>query len=140
IIPVIAVLATHHRSVQNAEAMRISQEQNIFSNYFKHRDEFEKHMSKINPNGWVNFMGDTHIIYDDLFPDAIKGCLLLSDESIELIKSLKKDFLVVSRKFFEIEIEQLICALNEIDILIDRFLIDFGNGIVFKSTVRISYD
>lgn len=47
LIPSIAILAANHRSVQSAEMMKLTQAQNTFSNYYKHREEFGKHIEKL---------------------------------------------------------------------------------------------
>lgn len=44
IIPVVALLAANHRSEQTKEQMRLAGEQNNFSNYYKHLEEFEKYI------------------------------------------------------------------------------------------------
>jgi hypothetical protein len=47
LIPLIAILAANHRSEQQRESIRLSQNQNTFSNYYKHVEEFEKHIKRI---------------------------------------------------------------------------------------------
>lgn len=44
---ILALYATNHRSEQSKENMRLTREQNIFSNYYKHLEEFGKYVEKI---------------------------------------------------------------------------------------------
>lgn len=46
IIPIVALLAANHRSEQTKEQIRITGIQNNFANYFKHLEEFIKHLEK----------------------------------------------------------------------------------------------
>lgn len=47
IIPMVALLAANHRSVQTKEQIQITSEQNVFSNHYKHLEEFEKYCTSI---------------------------------------------------------------------------------------------
>ncbi|PMJ99538.1 hypothetical protein [Vibrio sp. 10N.261.55.A7] len=42
-IPLVGLVALNHRSIQTARQIELSQEQNIFTNYYKHREEFIKY-------------------------------------------------------------------------------------------------
>lgn len=46
LIPILAVLAANHRSSQTLAVIVATNEQNRFGNYFKHREEFEKYLTK----------------------------------------------------------------------------------------------
>lgn len=48
-IPIIAIYATNHRSLQQKEQIALANSQNYFTNYFKHLEEFEKYYLKIVP-------------------------------------------------------------------------------------------
>ena len=43
-IPILALLATNHRSVQTRAQILASEKQNNFLNYYKHQEEFEKYI------------------------------------------------------------------------------------------------
>jgi len=46
IIPIVALLAANHRSEQTKEQMRLASENNNFSNFYKHTEEFESYLSE----------------------------------------------------------------------------------------------
>lgn len=75
-IPAIsAILAANHRSIQTSEAIKQQQNQNLFSNYLKHKEEFEK---SLNFN-FKDFEKELHnelrtpVIHDKIFPTARCG-------------------------------------------------------------------
>ncbi|VVQ23934.1 hypothetical protein [Pseudomonas fluorescens] len=45
-IPIVALLAANHRSEQTKEQMRLASENNNFSNFYKHTEEFESYLSE----------------------------------------------------------------------------------------------
>ncbi|WP_419243569.1 hypothetical protein ACN08P_19880 [Photobacterium leiognathi subsp. mandapamensis] len=72
IIPIIALLAANHRSEQTREQIRLANDQNNFSNYYKHIEEFEKYSSKISTENKIEFKS-TRKLYKKLFPNARNG-------------------------------------------------------------------
>jgi hypothetical protein len=58
IIPIGAVYAANHRSAISIEQMRLSNEQNKFSNYYKHKEEFSAFIK--NNAGGANFPDQVH--------------------------------------------------------------------------------
>lgn len=74
LIPLVAILAANHRSVQNKEAMRLAQAQNTFANYYKHREEFIKHCSAIEKTYESSKIKIRSIgIHEKLFSNAKSG-------------------------------------------------------------------
>lgn len=51
LIPIMALYATNHRSVQQKQQIQLAGEQNNFINYYKHLEEFQKHYSEF----WMDF-------------------------------------------------------------------------------------
>lgn len=47
VFPSVALVASNHRSKQTLEQIKITNAQNIFSNFFKHREEFMKHLDAL---------------------------------------------------------------------------------------------
>lgn len=72
IIPAVALLASNHRSEQAKAQIISSNSQNIFSNYYKHREEFEKHVDK-NKTELRRKVGDSLKLYSYIFPNAKNG-------------------------------------------------------------------
>ncbi|WP_182038966.1 hypothetical protein [Vibrio alginolyticus] len=73
IIPIIALLAANHRSEQTKEQIRAANQQNIFTNYYKHLEEFKKYVDTLN----IPSVTDIEIrkLHRKLFPDALYGDL-----------------------------------------------------------------
>lgn len=73
IIPIIALLAASHRSEQTKEQIRAANQQNIFTNYYKHLEEFKKYVDTLK----IPSVTDIEIrkLHRELFPDALDGNL-----------------------------------------------------------------
>ena len=71
IIPIVALLAANHRSEQTKEQIRVANEQNSFSNYYKLIEEFEKYLNKI----WNSELhtSSPRKLHKVLFPNARFG-------------------------------------------------------------------
>lgn len=72
-IPFTALVAGHHRSLQNRHQIQVQDQQNIFSNYVKHRELFIDFCSQSNPLPQV--AKPSHEIYAIVFPNAEEGVL-----------------------------------------------------------------
>ena len=72
IIPIIALLATNHRSEQTKEQIRLTNENANFSNYYKHTEEFEVFIEKhaLKDGLKVEYPRKLH---KTIFPHAKKG-------------------------------------------------------------------
>lgn len=72
IIPIIALLATNHRSEQTKEQIRLTTENANFSNYYKHTEEFEVFIEKhaLKDSMKIEYPRKLHKI---IFPYAKKG-------------------------------------------------------------------
>ena len=79
-IPVIALLAANHRSEQSREQMRLAQEQNNFSNYFKHLEELEKYCAEECKKGGHS-VRKIRSLHTRLFPSALHGNYDLNEDS-----------------------------------------------------------
>ncbi|ELI5380675.1 hypothetical protein RRJ87_002832 [Vibrio parahaemolyticus] len=70
IIPLIGFIALNHRSVQTREQIQLARSQNLFTNYYKHIEEFEKYVSHLYvPLNTIN----ARRAHFSLFPDAKDG-------------------------------------------------------------------
>lgn len=69
LIPIGAVYATNHRSRQALEQMRLTTEQNNFSNYYKHLEEFEKYCAIKIPSSKI----PTRRLHQILYTKSRKG-------------------------------------------------------------------
>ncbi|OOE61081.1 hypothetical protein [Salinivibrio kushneri] len=77
-LSIIGLIALAHRSEQSAKQIKLSESQNNFSNYYKHREEFENHIHKINskksfPGREEYFTGDPTEAHYIIFPNAKHG-------------------------------------------------------------------
>ena len=103
LIPIIAIYAANHRSEQTKKQIELSREQNNFTNYYKHLEEFEKYFEKVESSkarkGVSSLSArDIHGIF---FPEGITGNLhtihsinLLVNEpyqtAVNVLEGLKK--------------------------------------------------
>ena len=62
-------MALNHRSEQTAKQIEVAQEQNIFTNYYKHREEFIKYVDNQLPDREVNTLHAHRV----LFPNSKKS-------------------------------------------------------------------
>ncbi len=97
IIPIVALFAANHRSVQTKRQITIADQQNIFSNYFKHIEEFEKYVSSHISDDLFNVnKRTTHKI---LFPNADIGNLQLAGKLLSEINELLNDTIDMIKQF-----------------------------------------
>lgn len=83
IIPVIALLAANHRSEQTKEQIHVTNEQNVFSNYYKHIDEFTKYLSQR-----VDKEIDLRFAHNNIYPDAPTGNYAINPLLLALLSRL----------------------------------------------------
>jgi hypothetical protein len=83
IIPIVALLAANHRSEQTKEQIRVTNAQNVFSNYYKHIDEFNKYLSSR-----VDKEVDLRFSHSNIYPYASMGDYSLSEKLISLLSRL----------------------------------------------------
>lgn len=83
-IPLGALVASHHRSIQAASQIESQQNQNTFSNYVKHKEYFEKFLDEQGLlTGNNSFEAKDKKIYHVLFPRAQNGDFNFKLDSIE---------------------------------------------------------
>ena len=88
-IPLGALVASHHRSIQSASQIIEQNEQNIFSNYLEHRRYFLAFIEEHEPFEQLN-VSAPHL-YQRLFPESADGSLKPANEELdELIKLTTK--------------------------------------------------
>lgn len=104
IIPSVALLASNHRSEQAKAQIISSNSQNVFANYYKHREEFEKYVDK-NKTDLRNKVGDSLKLYSNVFPDAKNGCF-------EVSKDIWNDFDAMIDVYIN-KSEELVCVAKE---------------------------
>lgn len=66
--PLLAIVATNHRSGQAHRQMELLQRQNAFTNYLKHKEEFEVILSQLQDTHKIRFT-DKLGLYGKLFPN-----------------------------------------------------------------------
>ncbi|MEM1190703.1 MAG: hypothetical protein AAGI72_19375 [Pseudomonadota bacterium] len=100
LIPLLALVAANHRSIQSAANLKAQLAHNAFTNYYTHRDLFE-HFA-LDKAGEAERHIDTHRLHQFLYPEGPAGILqidpnlppafsLLSINIIELWKLLSSD-------------------------------------------------
>lgn len=83
IIPVVALLAANHRSEQTKEQIKVTNSQNIFSNYYKHIEEFIKYLS---PR--IDKQVDLRFAHSKVFPESSLGDYTISSKLVLLLSEL----------------------------------------------------
>ena len=82
-IPLGALVASHHRSVQAASQIKAQESQNVFSNFIQHKEYFGKYIDEEEFfSGDFSFRAKDKKIYQALFPKAQRGNreLILSEQ------------------------------------------------------------
>lgn len=69
-LPVLGFVGFNHRSEQTKKQIAVAQEQNLFTNYFKHLEEFSKHLEK-NVGEQYLIKHKLRMSHDNLFPEAM---------------------------------------------------------------------
>lgn len=77
-VPIVALFATNHRSEQAKAAMLISESQNVFSNYYKHLEEFLKYAASDQLKEMVSKDFDARRAHAYLFDEAKRGRIFVS--------------------------------------------------------------
>ena len=80
LVPILAVYAAQHRSAISVEQIRQSEIQNRFTNFYKHREEFDKYIRAHKETAWLN---NTTIIHSKIFPLANEGNYRVQQEFID---------------------------------------------------------
>jgi len=100
----LALYATNHRSEQSKENMRLMRIQNNFSNYYKHLEEFGKHIDivkkefsdkKIND---IEILCDIRISHQMLYLNALEGDYRIDDAVLFTFDEIINAFLVAAFK------------------------------------------
>lgn len=97
IIPMVALLAANHRSVQTREQIKMTNSQNIFANHYKHAEEFEKYFKSHIKTIYSKNLQKTHSI---VFPDTLQGQYEANPELIEQVELILQK-VINSLKGFE---------------------------------------
>ncbi|CAB0151230.1 hypothetical protein PSI9734_01643 [Pseudidiomarina piscicola] len=88
LIPLVALLAANHRSVQTNEQIRVTVSNNNFQNYFRHIEQFEKFVES-RPDV-ANYVRDKSSLHTSLFPNARSGDLAVSENIIFIEEGIIK--------------------------------------------------
>ncbi|OCH54717.1 hypothetical protein A6D97_09505 [Vibrio sp. ZF57] len=71
IIPIIALLAANHRSEQTKEQIRVTNQQNTFSNHYKHLEEFKKYVDILQLDDFDDVL--LRKLHKKMFPRSLNG-------------------------------------------------------------------
>ncbi len=97
LIPVVALLATNHRSEQTREQIRVAESQNTFSNHYKHIEEFEKYAERYAEQFENVKISNIRDLYAELFPASSVGKLSVSREYLGKVLESSVDLMVCVR-------------------------------------------
>lgn len=98
LIPIIGIFNANHKSEQSKESLKLTGEQNRFSNYYKHLEEFEKFIKVEEPLLLRKFgykILDSRELHRRLFPNCLSGNFQLdqrvANQLIEISKKILLD-------------------------------------------------
>jgi hypothetical protein len=109
VIPLVALISANHRSEQTREQLRLSNNQNNFTNYYKHIDEFEKHCQK-QWNKYEFEISKPRSFHKMLFPKAMDGQFTISSDFIISIDEFLSHILDISRALNSADEKEYILA------------------------------
>lgn len=99
LIPIIALLAANHRSSQTKAQLDSTLEQNNFSNYFKHLEEFTLYYREQQPKKSLELLSPRKV-YSKLFPLSQSGNYQVDPE---LLTTLSEIFIDIRNKLESLE-------------------------------------
>jgi len=118
LIPVIGLFNANHKSEQAKESMRITGEQNRFSNYYKHIEEFKKFVAAkeaILEDGKKIIKVVSHPLYSCLFPNA-------REKGIDFSISIKAQYFELIFEVSELIFVLATCKTSEKAIELESFI------------------
>jgi len=130
-IPLGALVASHHRSIQAAQQIKTQLRQNTFSNYIDHRQLFEQFFRDNNPLRFKEVKNhQIWELYQIIFPNSAHGDLTpnvriddflyeLADSYCEISKHIEKDLSPTTLDLTESDIARFYTYVNA---RIDNFL------------------
>lgn len=92
-IPLVAISAAIHRSIETALQIEIQDIQNRLSNHFKHLEEFKK---RFQDDKRIIYFGGTEALYRQIYPRSKNG-ILKPDKKIYMLAEHLDVFLLVSQ-------------------------------------------
>lgn len=88
LIPLLALVAANHRSIQSAANLKAQLANNAFTNYYKHLEEFMKAAEKLH-NDFHKHV-DVRVLHRNLYPDAPSGDPRVAPRAFEPFQSLSE--------------------------------------------------
>ncbi|MEH6559799.1 MAG: hypothetical protein V7713_00070 [Marinobacter sp.] len=96
-LPILGLIASHLRSLQTKKQIETQQDQNVFSNYLAHRDQFNKFMDEENPLTNVSSISKWEM-YGRLFSTSEKGNFKVSSTLVRFFETLPKRLDILRKK------------------------------------------
>ncbi|MDR6163045.1 hypothetical protein [Pseudomonas fluorescens] len=135
IIPIVALLAANHRSEQTREQMRLASENNNFSNFYKHTEEFESYLSEHEDSKTkISLPRKFHRL---AFPGAKHGNFQVGEQI-----SIRIHWFLEHIIYASVDLnnpEKLVTALDKLDLLIKDFADTFYIKNYYSSTSGNSF-
>jgi len=93
LLAIIAFYSSQHRAEQVLFQMKLTQEQNIFTNFYKHQEEFLKYIEELESKDSID---EKRLLYVSVYDQAMQGCYTpskklnntLNDSCFEWIESM----------------------------------------------------
>ena len=117
-VPALAIITANFRSIQSNELIKLNREQNLFTNYYKHIEEFEIYLDKAMDSNFFSITNssDLHVY---AFPQARFGIYSLNPE---LVDKLNQDCSEINETITAMEDKIGLDSLDNDIELVNRFL------------------
>ena len=135
VFPLLAISISNYRANQAERQIRLSREQNVFVNYYKHHEEFEKRLEKLEKRFGIEFK-DKSGLYSSFFPknspyeidihahsEFAKNIADNLQSSISVLNSYYREFVKADDITFKQKCSVALCILSEINQL--RSMLDY---------------
>ncbi len=135
IIPIVALFAASHRSEQTKAQIKLANDQNNFSNYYKHLEEFEKYCSesqcKTKGRAKISSLRSFHAI---AFPYARNGDHTVSNQYIDFLEDTISNFFKLAKGIGKLDTDFLTIPM---DMLIQDFcsksnIVEYSHTVLHK--------
>ncbi|WOX06339.1 hypothetical protein [Microbulbifer pacificus] len=138
IIPIVALLSANHRSEQTKAQIYATNSQNLFTNYYKHIEEFEKYISK--HENLKESIQNPRKLHKKIYPNARFGETHISNEVTNEIEKKSAAIIDTMLQFSTGHRGTQNDSIFDLNAKIDEFANDFHITFNFKNGKIFSHE
>ena len=129
--PLVALITANHRSIQSKKQIEVAELQNQFSNYFKHLEEFEKHVSKLKLDNSKLSIESVRMLHGSLF-STFKNFhyefpKIIKEEFLETSKEIYKELYQIKNNRYYLTKDKALNLMKKVNWLNDTFYLNKFN-------------